>query len=112
MNPDVSGYLFDGTWQGLVSLALAVLLPILVGLFTKASWPAGVKAVLLLLLVAAKSFGEAFLAAAPGEFNVEQVAWVIGVNFVIAVAVQFGLWRPTGVTDMAQNALVRDRDGG
>ena len=110
MNPDglpvLPGYMFDQSWQGLVSLALAVLLPVIVGLLTKASWSPGLKALLLLGLAALKSFGEAWLVAGP-DFNVEQVAWAIGLNFAIAVTMQYGLYKHT-ITPRVQDMLVRD----
>lgn len=110
--PQLPAYGFDPTSvSGLLSLAVAVALPILVGLVTRASTPAGVKAVLLLAFAAVKAFAEAWLDAVNTgvEFLWTAVAISVVVNFLIAVAVHFGLWRPTGATAAAQRTLVTDR---
>lgn len=109
--PSLPVYGFDPTSiTGLLSLVIAVVLPLLVGLMTKQSWSPGAKATLLLLFAAVKSFVEAWLDAANTSqpFLWTAVAVTIMTNFVIAVAVHFGLWRPTGATDAAQRSLVKD----
>lgn len=110
--PELPVYGFDPTSvSGALSLAIAVALPILVGLLTRQSTPAGVKAVALLGFAAVKAFLEAWLAAANSAtpFLWTAVAISVVVNFLIAVAVHFGLWKPTGVSAAAQRTLVADR---
>jgi hypothetical protein len=110
--PDLPAYGFDPTSiSGLLSLVITVLLPLIVGLLTKQSWSAGAKAVLLLMLSAAKAFVEAWLDAENTgvPFLWTAVAISVITNFIIAVVIHFGLWRPTGATDAAQRSLVKDR---
>lgn len=96
--------------RGLVSLALQFLLPLLVGLVTKQSWAPSFKAVLLL---AATAVGQLLIALQDSlgrseHFNWQAWLWTVGVGFAISVAVHFGLWKPTGAADNAQDTLVRD----
>jgi len=102
---------FEPTTAGLLALALQFVLPLVVGLVTKRSWPSGVKAVLLLFLTAVGQLLTAWLDAENTHVALEwkAVLWSIGVGFVISVAVHFGLWRPTGAADAAQDALVSDK---
>ncbi len=60
----------------------------------------------LLALVAVKSLGDAFVAGSFGS----QLAISVILNFVIAVAAYFGLWKadPGGVTTLARNSLNKD----
>lgn len=97
--------------SGLISLAIAVLLPLLVGLVTKRSTSAGTKAVLLLAFAAIKTFLEGWLQAADSavDFAFVPAAIAVFVNFALAVVTHFGLWKPTGATDAAQRSLVHDR---
>jgi len=104
-------YVFQPDLGGLLSLVITVLLPLAVSLITKRSQPAAMKAVLLLLFAAISTFLQAWVAAlqAGAPFVWTVVAYNVVVNFVLAVAVHFGLWRPTGATDTAQDALVNDK---
>lgn len=109
--PELPAYGFDPTSvSGLLSLVLTLALPLLVGLLTKQSWSAGFKAVLLLAFSAVKAFVEAWLDAANSgvDFLWTAVAISIVTNFMIAVVVHFGLWKPTGATDAAQRSGVKD----
>jgi hypothetical protein len=113
--PQLPAYGFDPTsMSGLLSLAVTVALPILVGLLTRQSTGAGVKAVLLLAFSAVKAFLEAWLDAENSgvPFLWTAVAVSVGVNLLIAVAVHFGFFKPTGVTGAAQRSLVKDPAGG
>ena len=109
--PELPVYGFAPNLGGLLGLLITVALPILVGLVTTRSTPAGVKAVLLLLLTAVKSVLEAWLQAenTAAVFDPIPVIYTTGINFAIATAVHFGLYRPTGVTAAAQDTLVKDR---
>lgn len=94
----------------LLSLVIQVVLPLLVGLLTKASWSAGLKALLLLALTAVNEFVTMWYKAAEGmqAFDWRVALLNVIVGFVVAVAAHFGLWRPTGATDAAQRTMVRD----
>lgn len=108
--PELPAYGFAPNLGGLLSVVILVLLPILVGLITRASTSAGLKGVLLLALAAVKVVIEAWLTAVNTSVDFEFVPVVVTVliNFVIAVAVHYGLWKPTGVSGAAQRTLVKD----
>lgn len=95
---------------GLIALLLQFALPVGIGLVTKASMPAGVKAVLLLFSSAVVQFVVAWLDSVTNTnaFNWQAVAWSVMVGFVISVASHFGLWKPTGISAAATNSLVKD----
>jgi hypothetical protein len=79
-----------------LNVAVSTLLPLLVGLLTKASWNGNLKAVLLLALAAVSAGATDLITAGSLEgwkLLLEQTA----VNWLVAVAVHFHLWRPTGV---------------
>lgn len=110
--PALPVYGFDpNSLSGLISLIVTVLLPLIVGLLTTRTTSAGVKAVLLLAFAAIKSFLEGWLQARNTAVEFEFVAAAIttAVNFAIAAVVHFGLYKPTGVSAAAQDALVKDR---
>jgi hypothetical protein len=102
MNP------FVPSTAALVSLLLSFVLPLVVGLVTKQSWPSGLKAVLLLLLQAVTQFLVAWQADDSGGFDWKGWAYAVGIGFVMSVASHFGLWKPTGVAATAQMTLVND----
>ena len=87
--PVLPGYVFEPTWQGLVSLALTLLLPVLVGLLATRSWSAAAKGLLLIGLAGVKAVGEAFIA---GEFG-WTVVYSIVASVLLAVAAHFGFYR-------------------
>lgn len=95
---------------GILAIVIQFVLPLFVGLVTKSSTSAGVKAVLLLVLSAITQMIVAWSEAiAHGtHFSWTTALWSILVGFVIAVAVHFGLWKPTGTADAAQASLVKD----
>lgn len=108
--PSLPVYGFDpSSISGLLSLAVTVLLPLLVGLVTTRTTHPGVRATLLLAAAAVKSFLEAWLQAenTAVDFAFVPVAISIAVNFAIAVVVHFGLWKPVGAADAAQRAFTR-----
>lgn len=112
MIPELPVYAFAPNWGGLASLVLTVLLPIVVGIVTRPSTSAQIKALLLLALAVVKTFADAFLAAANAgvEFHPVPVLMNILINFAVAVAVHYGLWKPTGVAP-AVAASVGPQDG-
>lgn len=98
--PELPIYGFSPDLSGLLSLIVIVVLPLLVGLVTKSSTPAGVKAVLLLLGAAINSIVVAWSdsLSAGTEFLLVPVLYTTLINFGIAVAVHFGLWKPVGAS--------------
>lgn len=104
----------DFSTRGLVALALQFLLPLLVGLVTKQSWPSGMKAILLIALTIATQFLvqlQDYLSGPTAEpFDWRSIAYASFVGFVISVAAHFGLWKPTGAAESAQESLVKDVD--
>lgn len=90
-------------WYGLLT---AFVLPVLVGLVTTRVTHPGTKAVILLALSAADSFIVELAAGTPG-WNATNALIITAVNFVVAVATHFGLWKPTGVARRAQDAFVK-----
>jgi hypothetical protein len=90
-----------------VSMVVGVLLPILVGLVTKAVTSPSTKAILLAALSALSGFLTEFVEVANSgaAFQVDQALLTWLMTFVVAVAVHYGLWKPTGVTAKAQNSL-------
>lgn len=111
--PPLPVYGFAPNLGGLLSLAITIVLPILVGLVTKRSTGAGVKAVLLLVLAAVNAVLSAWLQSVntAAVFDWIPVVYTTAVNFLIAVAMHFGLWRPTGVADAAQDRVMADPSG-
>jgi predicted Na+-dependent transporter len=93
-------------WGQILSLAGQVLLPLIVGFVTKRSMPAGVKAVLLLFFtVVAQGITTALESVNSGvAFEWKAWAYNIFMGFVVSVAVHYGLWKPTGAADTAQDA--------
>lgn len=90
-----------------LTLVVTLLLPILVGLVTKASWSGGLKAVLLLAFSAATAIISNLLAV-NGPTDVGPMVTSVITTFVIAVAVHFGFWKPTDVSTTVQSVLVKD----
>jgi len=96
---------------GLLSLVVTVLLPVLVGIVTTRLTSPGVRAVLLLLLATVKTIVEAVLSAnmAGAHPAWQMIVFNAAVNFAVAVAVHFGLWKPTGVADKAIDSGITSR---
>lgn len=110
--PALPVYGFDpSSLTGLLSLIITVLLPLLVGLITTRTTSPAVRAILLLAFAAIKGFLEAWLQAinTDVDFAFVPVAITIAVNFVIAVVVHFGLWKPVGASAAAQRAFTSSK---
>jgi len=109
--PALPVYGFAPNLGGLLSLAITIILPILVGLVTRQSTSAGAKAVLLLALSAVNAVLSAWLQAENtlAVFEWIPVVYSTAINFGIAVTLHFGLFKPTGVASAAQNSAVKDR---
>lgn len=86
-----------------ISLLIGFVLPLIVGYVTKASWPDGIRAVLLLALSAVSSFGSEFLATlnAGGPFDAAATLLTVLGTFLAGVGAHFGLWKPTGASALA-----------
>lgn len=98
---------FAPTLAALIGLMISFVLPLLVGLVTKASWPAALKAVLLLALQAITQ-GIVAWQAAGADVDWRGYVYAVLLGFVMSVAAHFGLWKPTGLADVAQMTLVND----
>jgi len=90
-----------------ISLCVTILLPVLVGLVTKASTSGGFKAILLAALSAVTGIGSVLIAT-DGPVDLYPLFLASVGTFVIAVATYYGLWKPTTVTAKAQSALISD----
>lgn len=90
-----------------LNLAVSLLLPLLVGLLTKQSWNRNFKAVLL-LAVAALSAGITDLITAGTLDNWKTILGQTAINWLIAVAVHYHLWKPTGVSETVADLGVTD----
>lgn len=80
-----------------LNLAVSILLPLLIGLLTKQSWNRNLKAVLL-LLVAALSAGLTELLTAGSLDNWKTVLGQTALNWLVAVAAHYHLWKPVGAS--------------
>lgn len=90
-----------------LNVVVSALLPLLVGVLTKASWNRNLKAVLL-LAVAAISAGVTDLITAGTLEGWKLLLEQTAINWLIAVAVHFHLWRPTGVAADVAKLGVKD----
>lgn len=99
---------FNLDWTAVLQFVIAVLLPLLVGLVTTKVTSSNVKAVLLIVLsFIAGLLGEILVAAQAGVPYDLAAGLIAGfTTLIIAIAVHFGVWRPIGATNAAQNALV------
>lgn len=90
-----------------VNLFAAVIFPVLVGLVSTKMTRGGTKAALLAgLSVVSGIATELGVALADGSRYDLGSALMVGLGaFVIAVATHYGFWKPTGVSDKAQDAF-------
>lgn len=88
----------------LVSVVVAPLLPLLVGLVTKLAASPGLKAVLLLALSAVVGVVNQWIEAGPDFILTSDLIVATLVAWVIAVGTHFGLYKPTGIaSNLAPN---------
>lgn len=108
--PVIPVYGFAPNAGGLLGLIITFVLPIVAAFFMKQSWSAGTKGLILLALAAVKSIVEAWLMAynTGVDFDFVPLVYTVVVNFIIAVAVHFGLWRGTNVQVSAIRSGVTD----
>lgn len=90
-----------------LNIVVSLFLPLLVGVVTKASWNSNLKAVLL-LLVAALSAGVTDLITAGSLQGWKLILEQTAINWLVAVATHFHLWKPTGVAAQVAQVGVTD----
>lgn len=88
-----------------VSIVLGVVMPLLVALVTKQVTGSGTKAVLLavLTLVTTIITGLGVAINNHGTFDLGLALQAAVPQFIISVALHFGLWRPTGISEKLQS---------
>lgn len=93
-----------------LALIVSGVLPLVVGLVTKESWFPGLKSVLLAALTGVSGvLGEwQSVATNHQSFDWKSAVVTAGIGWAIAVATHYGLWKPTGTTQVAQQSVVRD----
>lgn len=96
---------FNLDTAGLVQLAVAFVLPVLVGLVTTRVTAPGTKAALLAGLSLLTALGTELLAAIDAGQPYDLGAGLVTGfgTFIAAVAMHYGLWKPTGVSVKAQD---------
>lgn len=101
---------FTLSWVLILQLVIGSLLPILVGLVTKASWSGGVKGVLLAALSFATSIASSLLNSAETgtPYDIGQGILLGFATFVTAVAVHYGILKGTGISAAVQASGVHD----
>lgn len=100
---------FAVNWVQVLQFVIAVLLPLLVGLVTTKVTRADVKAVLLIVLSFASGLLTEILVAAQSNLVYDLAAGLFTglTTLVIAIAIHYGVWKPTGASEAAQNSLVK-----
>jgi hypothetical protein len=110
--PELPTYLFAPNLAGLLSLILAVLLPLAAALLMRQEWSTGTKGLILLALAAVKTFVEAWIGGIEAgiAINLVELAYAVVVNFGIAVAAYFGLLRGTSIQRSAiEGGIVKSK---
>jgi hypothetical protein len=92
------------------TVVAGALIPLVVGLLTKASWSSKAKAWILAVLSALAGFFNELAVA--GGLDDDYRFWTAVANaivtFVVGVAVHYGFWKPVGTTAVVQSVLVKD----
>lgn len=106
--PESFGVEFALTWVQVLQFAIAVVLPLFVGLVTTRVTSSRWKAILLTLLSVGSGLLTEILAAIQADRPYDLAAGLIAgvTTLVIAIAIQYGIWKPTGATAAVQNTLV------
>jgi hypothetical protein len=102
--PAVLSIAFAPTWVQLVTLIVTVVLPLLVGVVTTRETNSGRKAVYLAVLSAVAGFGSELLnALSTGQtYDAAAGLFVAVTSLIVAIALHFGVWKPTGLAAAAQ----------
>ncbi len=108
--PELPLYGFAPNLGGLLGLIITFVLPLATAFLTKQSWGTGKKGTVLLALAALKSIFEAWLMSANTglDFDFVPTVYTTVINFMIAVAVHFGLYRGTPLQRAAAASGVKD----
>lgn len=104
-SPAVLAIAFAPTWVQLVTLVVTVVLPVLVGLVTTRETNSARKTVYLAVLAAVTGFGSELLAALSNgtTYDVAAGLFTAVTSLVVAIALHYGVWKPTGVSRAAQD---------
>lgn len=102
---------FNLDWIQILGLAVSTVLPIIVALVTNWEMKAAPKAILLAALSAVTGFGSEVLRALTEgvTYNVGQGLLAALTAFLVATAMYFGLWKPTGLTSSGNGLLSGNR---
>lgn len=92
------------TWAVWLSVIASTVFPLLVGLVTTRATHPGVKAILLAALNVLTPFVASLADALANhtEWELEGALVLAITGFITSVALHYGLWKPTGVTAVAQ----------
>lgn len=103
---NVPVFSFQPDLGGLLSLAVTLVLPLLVGLVTTRLTSSGTKAVLLVTLASVTTVIQAWLASVNAHvpFDWMTVVFNAVINTGVGVAAHFGLWKPTGAAKAAEDS--------
>ena len=95
----------------IIGLLVSTVLPILTGLVTTRVTHSGVRAAILAALAAVTGLGTELLASinAGTTYDLGNGLILALTSFLVAVAMHFGLWKPTTVAEKAQNVLVTSK---
>ena len=95
----------------ILGLIVSTVLPILTGLVTTRVTSSAWKAVILAGLAAVTGLGTELLASinAGTTYDLGNGLILALTSFLVAVAMHFGLWKPTTVAEKAQNVLVTSK---
>ncbi len=96
---------FSLDWALVIQVVLAVFLPVLVGVVTTKVTKSSTKSILLAVLTLVTSLvtqlGDAV--ATNSAFDLGMALLLVIPAFVISVSTHYGFWKPTGVSQAAQN---------
>jgi hypothetical protein len=88
----------------IVTFVVAVLLPILVALVNRVNASPRIRSLTLLVFTCISGILNSWLVA-PNGFDWSQAIFNWIIQFIIGVAVLYGLWKPIGVSDAAKRSL-------
>lgn len=90
-----------------INLVVSFVLPLIVGLLSKQSWNPNLKAVLLLLVAAISTLLTTLITAQSFD-DWKTLAGQTALNWLVAVATHFHLWRPLGASAKVAEIGVHD----
>jgi hypothetical protein len=103
--PTLAPLAFEIDWIAVLQIVIAFVLPVLVGVVTKTTTNSTLKVVLLGALALVTAFLTQWLdASIAGEtFDAAQALLSGLLTWGVAIAAHLGIWKPTGVTQRAQD---------